>query len=282
MSTSFRSKVGKYSEIDTPDIAMGLASPDEEIIDSLEEAKEYADIVLIGPPSIKKIGDTFEVVTDENPEKTLAKYLAQDKVDGIVHGTVDDLKTYETYKELTGESYSIVPGLLEDPKGRQFFLSPLSNREGWSKEERYRIASNLAKFVSEWDIAPDIAIFTGVRHVTYDRKGNESEGVSGVLNETYKDAEWIVNKLNDEGYNAKNWSIDLNPAVESGCNVLVPVNGMVGNQIFRTVLFCGGDVLAVPRLGLSRPYEDNSRTERDFEFHVKWLAALINKRSSSV
>ena len=53
---------------------------------------------------------------------------------------------------------------------------------------------------------------------------------------------------------------------------------MVGNQIFRVVLFCGGKVLSATRLGFSRPYEDNSRTEKDFEFHVKWLVALINKK----
>jgi len=72
----------------------------------------------------------------------------------------------------------------------------------------------------------------------------------------------------------------LNPAVEDGYNVICPVNGMVANQMFRVLLFCGGKVLAATRLGLSRLYEDNSRTEKDYEFHVKWLVALVNKRKN--
>ena len=98
-----------------------------------------------------------------------------------------------------------------------------------------------------------------------------------------KTAEDIANyfkKLKQKGYTAKNMAIDLNPAIEEGYNVIIPTNGMVGNQIFRVLLFCGGKILSATRLGLSRMYEDNSRTEKDFEYHVKWITALINKRKS--
>ncbi|MEX1014798.1 MAG: hypothetical protein WDZ80_06590, partial [Candidatus Paceibacterota bacterium] len=103
------------------------------------------------------------------------------------------------------------------------------------------------------------------------------EGIVGKLNKTYEDAEWIVSQLKDDGFEAKNWSIDLNLALEEGYNLHVPVNGMVGNQIFRAILLSGGKILTATRRGLSRHYEDNSRTEKDFTFHVKWLVALINK-----
>ena len=84
-------------------------------------------------------------------------------------------------------------------------------------------------------------------------------------------------QTNRKGYDAKNWSIDLNVAIEEGANLIIPANGMVGNQIFRTVLFCSGKSFGGPRLGLSRYYGDNSRTEKDFEPHIKFLAARINK-----
>jgi hypothetical protein len=46
---------------------------------------------------------------------------------------------------------------------------------------------------------------------------------------------------------------------ERDYNIHVPINAIVGNQIFRTFVFCGGKVITATRIGLRRPYEDNSR-----------------------
>lgn len=276
----FNEKIDELLKLGRPRVAFGLQESNEEILNSLKRGQKYADIVLVGPKAISSIKD-FELIIVDNPEEKIASMLAGDEVDGIIRGTIDDFKTYETYEKLTGEKYTLGPGLLEDTLGRQFFLSPASNPEGWEKEERLESAAGIAEFIKEWGIEPKIAVFTGRRHETYPRKKDIKEGVDGILNKTYEDAEWIVGELKKKGYDAANWAIDLNPAVEAGCNLLVPVNGMVGNQIFRVILFCGGKVLAATRLGLSRFYEDNSRTEKDFEYHVKWLTALINKKKYS-
>jgi len=273
----FNQKIEKLLKLKKPVVAFGLKEPQKDILNSLKKSKKYAEIILVGPKSIKNIKG-FKLIVDEKPEEKIAKMFANDEVDGIIRGTIDDFKTYETYERLTGEKYTLGPGICEDPLGRQFILSSASNPEGWEKEERLKFAEGIAEFVKEWGIEPKIAVFTGRRHETYPRKKDIKEGVEGILNKTYEDAEWIVGKLGEKGYEAKNWAIDLNPAVEAGYNILVPVNGMVGNQIFRVLLFCGGKLLACPRLGLSRCYEDNSRTEKDYEFHVKWLVAWINSR----
>ncbi len=273
----FNQKVEELVKLGKPRIAFGLKEPDEDILQSLEKGKEYADIILVGPEAIKEVKG-FEKVIDEKPEEKLVSMLANDEVDGIIRGTVDDFTTVEAYEKLTGEKYTFCPGLLEDPRGRQFFITAASNPEGWDKEERLQATISIANFVKEWGIEPNIAVLTGRRHETYPRKKHIKEGVDGILNKTYEDAEYIVEKLKEQGFNAKNWAIDLNPAIEFGCNVICPVNGMVGNQMFRVLLFSGGKILAATRLGFSRVYEDNSRTERDFEFHVKWTVAMINKR----
>ncbi len=276
---AFSQKVDQLAKLGRRKIAFGLKEPDKEILKSLKRGKKYADIVLVGSEAIKDVKE-FEKIIVNNPEEKLASMLANDEVEGIIRGTIDDFKTYETYERLTGEKCTLGPGLCEDPFGRQFFLSPASNPEGWEKEERLRIARGIAEFIREWGIEPKIAVFTGRRHETYPRKKDIREGIDGILNKTYEDAEWIVAKLKEKGYEAKNWAIDLNPAVEAGYNLLIPVNGMVGNQIFRVLLFCGGKILSSTRLGLSRCYEDNSRTEKDYEYHVKWLVAMINKKKN--
>lgn len=275
----FGNNVEKFNELGKVKIAFGLKEPDEEILKSLEISKKLADIILVGPKAIEKVKG-FELVIDENPEERLAQMLAKDEIEGIIRGTVDDFKTYETYEKLTGEAYTFSPAVIEDSIGRQFLLTAASNPDDWDKEQRLKHASQNAAFLKEWGVEPRIAVFTGERHETYPRRKHIREGVVGILNKTYEDAEWIVAELEKQGYEAKNWAIDLNPAVAEGYNVICPVNGMVGNQIFRVVLFCGGKVLTATRLGLSRLYEDNSRTEKDFLFHVKWLNALINKKKS--
>lgn len=277
---SFNAKVEELLTLGKPRIAFGLLAPDERILRSLRSGRRHADIVLVGPDAIRAVRG-FELIVDAHPEEKLAELLATDAVEGIIRGTLDDFTTYEAYQRRTGERYTIGPGLFEDPSGRQFFLSPASNPEGWSREERLRIAAELAEFVRPWGIEPRIAVFTGERHETYPRKKHITEGVVGILNRTYEDAEWIIAELRKRGFEAKNWAIDLDLAVGAGYNVLIPVNGMVGNQIFRVLLFCGGRVLACTRLGLSRFWEDNSRNETDYQSHVRWLVALINQRKQS-
>jgi hypothetical protein len=44
--------------------------------------------------------------------------------------------------------------------------------------------------------------------------------------------------------------------------------------------FCGGKIVMALRLGISRLWEDNSRTEKDYKSHVRGLVAMINKRKA--
>jgi len=273
----FIKKIDQLVKINKPIIAFGLARPDKQIIESLKKASKYARIILVGPRLIKKHSN-FDVIADKDPEKKLALLLAQDKVDGIVRGTLDSFKVYENYTKITGEKYTIMPALIEDSLGRIFFLEPISNPEGWSKEERLKIAKELANLVKEFGISPRIAVFSGEREGSYNQKKDTKDGVIGILNKTYEDAEWISKKIKQYGYNIKNYTIELNLAIEDNYNILIPVNGMVGNQLARIILSCGGRVMMIPRLGLSRCYEECSRTEKDFKNHVKWLVALINKK----
>ena len=152
----FNQKVEELAKLDKPKIAFGLKEPNEEILESLEKGKQYADIILVGPEAIKDI-EGFEKIIDNNPEEKLASMLYNGEVEGIVRGTIDDFKTYEAYQRLSGEKNEFGPGIMEDTFGRQFLLAPCSNPEGWEKEERLKLAENMAKFLEEWGIKPKIA-----------------------------------------------------------------------------------------------------------------------------
>ena len=275
----FESRVEELAAKRKPKIGFGLGAVDQSVLDGLEKCKRWADITLVGPESIGAI-DTFETIVSSDPESEIARLLVEGRFECIIRGTVDDFRTYEAYEKLMGETYpdsSIA--LFENNLKRRFFLACVSNPQDWSKEDRLVAARNYVRFAEEWQIPARVAVYTGVRHETYERKKEQTEGVVGILNKTYEDAEWIVAELKKDGLEAKNWAIDFDVALKEGYNIHVSVNGMVGNQMFRILTSCGGKILIGTRFGLPHCYEDNSRNETEWEFHVKWLAALINKKS---
>lgn len=279
---AFTTRVEDLLKRGRPKIGFGLARIDEEILRSLEKSKRYAEIELVGPPEIhcRRTMRNFTVIADEEPEQKLAERLATDQVQGIIRGTLDDDRTTQAYEMRTHERYTSGPALLEDPSGRQFVMSPLDYDRGWTREERLTEARELIHFVNDWGVQPMVAVYAAVREIRAQQA--DSDQISHMLNKTYEDAEWIVSELSgDHDIQARNLTIELDRGVREGFNIHLLVNGLVGNQILRTFFFCGGRILGATRLGLSRAWEDNSRTEKDYLLHVRWLAATINKKRTS-
>ena len=280
--TQFEKIIRERIKLGKPKIGFGLKEPNKEILKSLVKSKKYAEIVLVGPNAIKNVKG-FQKIISEEPEKELAKTLFNEEFDGITRGTIDDFKTFESYSDLIGQEKAkkiIGLALMEDFYGRQFFLSNGSNPHGWTKEEKIWDCEGVIKFMeAELGIRPKIGLITGIRHETYARKKDIEGGVQAILNQTYEDAEFIVDYFAKKEIDAKNYAIEIETALKDGCNIIVPPNGMVGNQIFRTlILVGGGKLLTGSRANLPHPYEDNSRSETDFETHIRWLVTWINGR----
>lgn len=263
-----------------PKIAFGLIKKDPVIINSLKKNKKYADIIIVGPKSLGKIPG-FSCLLSAAPEKDIADLLVHRRVDGIVRGTIDDFKTYEAYEALVGKD-NMDPRrelfFLEDAKGRQFFLSEASNPEGWTTDSKIRSVDAIINFTKKiGGFKPKIGVLTGVRHETYQRRKEETLGVVGLLNETYKQAEEVKDHFQQKGYWIKNYAIELSTAIEEGCNIIVPPCGMVGNQIYRALcLIGGGRMLMCSMINAVHAYEDNSRNEKDYSYHIKWVVAWAN------
>jgi len=261
-----------------PKVGFGLAEYDPEIVDDLLACTDLADLVLVMPTIENRVPD-FDCVFSEDPCKKLAEMLVGGVVDGVIRGTIDDQRTVDAYVKLTGETPGPEVSLLRMPNGEEFLLSPVSNVDGWSKESRLDSAISMADFARSFGVKPFCGISSGMRSETYGRRKNRPEAHHQSLSRTFEDANWIVDQLQSRSIPAKNIEVDINTAIIGGVNVVVPVNGMVGNQIARIILQCGGDILAVPRTGFSRPYEDNSRSEKKFRNHLLRLLSEIKGKS---
>ena len=278
--TQFEKIIRERIKLGKPRVAFGLKEPNKKILESLKKSQKYAFITLVGSKNISKIKG-FKKILSDNPEQKLAETLFNQEIDGIIRGTIDDFKTFKAYESLIGKAKAKkmrILGLMEDFYGRQFFVSEGSNPRGWTKQEKIKACESIIKFMKEeLRIKPKIGFITGVRHETYKREKNVKEWPQSYLNQTYKDANYCVKYFLKKKIQAKNYAIETETALKDNCNIIVPPNGLVANQIFRTlVLIGGGKLLTASRINLPHPYEDNSRNEIDFEPHVKWLVVWIN------
>jgi predicted methyltransferase MtxX (methanogen marker protein 4) len=270
------SKIQKLSTERRASIGFGLRDLDPGIIDSLVQCRDFADIVVVtaSPQPI----DGFRVVRSDDPEGCLASLLVRNEVEGIVRGTIDDKRTLNAYMNLTHERDTYCPTLIEDALGRQYFIAPVSNSDGWTAEQRSLEALAIARFMQGWGVSPSIAVYTAIRHETYETLLASPDPVDKQLCATYDDAGTIVANLRAESFTAENMTIEFNTAVAKGFNLHICLNGIVGNQVGRAVMSSGGKMLTCARIGFSHVYEDNSRTQTDFRSHIQWASALVNSR----
>jgi predicted methyltransferase MtxX (methanogen marker protein 4) len=217
--------IEKNLPLGKPKVGFGLLEPNEEILQSLQRAQDTADIILVGPQAIAEV-EGFTKVIDENPEKRLAEMLVKAEVDGIVRGTIDDFRTFDAYTELVGKEAVVNMrelAFMEDAKGRQFFLSDCSNTRGWTVEEKVFGTVGIADFMQEiLEIKPLVGVLAGVRHETFIRKKAREQltDLEKYLQQTYDDANQVVEQLKHKGIEVKNYSIDLGDAVEEGMNII--------------------------------------------------------------
>lgn len=276
----FSEQVESLVRLGRPRIGFGLAKAEQSTVAGLRRCLPIAEILLVGPKTLGTI-DGFEIETSAEPEGRLAELLVNGSVAGIVRGTLEDLPTRKAYEGLTGERYRASAMILEDPHGGEIILGPGSNLDGWTKEERLAEGIAMADFSKQWGRVPRVAVYAAARSNRIDdeylrsRAGTDEAG--RYLRQTVDDAEWIVGQVKERGYSAENCGIDFDKAVAQGFNVHVALNGAVGNQILRAYLVCGGKLVTAKLLGYSHPYEEGSKNEGDFQHHVRWLVAEINR-----
>lgn len=258
-------------------IGITIIKTDKEILDSLERAKEYVDVVIYG----KKIKG-FECVAMESDDAkgtNIGRKIVQDfkagKIDQFVRGQVDDFGVVDEYKRQFGIDTAqkrVGFGLMQDAYGREFFLGVASNPEGQTLEDKIRITDVIVKWMKEdFGLEPKVAVMATCRPGSY--------GKDPVMSKSYDEAEGLVKHLKDQGVEAKNVHIEIENAV-TWANLIIPSNGTIGNQIFRAVIYLGkGKGLACPTIfpGVGI-YEDDSRNEKDWYPHLIAASAWAAKK----
>jgi len=259
-------------------IAVGLEKFEDIRIQSLKRSREFAEIYIVtGEESNReKLCSDFEIIKSSTPEKKLISLLKSNEVDGILRGSLDAVTLHNEYFKIFGERSVTVPSLL-NRDNIYFFLTLLSGFHGWDKYEKLKEIESVAKFLKKNDISQKIAVFTAVRKKSLESKNDISDKIKQKLDETIIDADFIVDELIKKGFDAENREIELYQAIKAGFNILVPVNGIVGNQLFRAFIAGGFQNIFSPRLGVNQYFADNDRNQDDLYLHIKNLTICMSK-----
>lgn len=250
-----------------PRIGIGILNPIPEVVDSLKKAAVYADVVVIG----KKV-DVFESVETDRLEETAVRLYKEGKIEGLVRGQGDAFRLRDLICAEFGYALEEIVdvSLVGDAFGRVFFLGPISQPQGWTKMQKIKAASGMAELVQDFGLTPKIGFLTAVRP--------GSRGRNFFLDMTYEIADECVEWCQARGLAAKNYNIETETALEDGCNIIVPPNGVAGNQMLRAIKFLADlPLYSNVLLGVKEHIADSFRNEKSFFNYFIYLAARLNR-----
>ncbi|MFA5879294.1 MAG: hypothetical protein WC860_03880 [Candidatus Margulisiibacteriota bacterium] len=257
-------------------IGIAILRPIPETVSSLKNASEFADLVVVGA----KI-EGFENIIEENDDKAseiLINLLKEEKVEGIVRGQVKDSYTLDVFfkkfnKEPIPSNRKVAAAVLQ--KGDyNFVVSGCSVYQGMTLEDKIYETERLIKYMrDDLGIDPKIAVMGILRPSSKHGKFEMLDDISGISEKFY---EYLISK----GYEAKQYYMEYETAVWDKCNLIVPSVGFVGNSWYKSLLYLGGwESLSCAYLDMGVVYEDGSRNETDYFWHIIHAVALCNKKS---
>ena len=257
-------------------IGIAIMRPIPETLQSLKKTSAYADLVVVGA---KVAGFENIVETDQDKASAiLIDLLKAKKVDAIVRGQVKDSTTLDIFFEKFGmtpipSNRKVFIGILHK-KPYTFFVSSCSIYQGMTLEDKiFEIEKIISHMREDFGIEPKIGIMSSLRP-------SSKVGKYPALDEVARLNTALCVYLQKKGYDAKEYYFEYETAVWEGCNLIVPSMGLVGNAWLKALLYLGGwELIAANYLDLGVVYEDGTRNEKDFFWHIVHAIALLNNEN---
>ncbi len=257
-------------------IGIAIMRPIPETLQSLKKTSAYADLVVVGA---KVAGFENIVETDQDKASAiLIDLLKAKKVDAIVRGQVKDSTTLDIFFEKFGmtpipSNRKVFIGILHK-KPYTFFVSSCSIYQGMTLEDKiFEIEKIISHMREDFGIEPKIGIMSSLRP-------SSKVGKYPALDEVARLNTALCVYLQKKGYDGKEYYFEYETAVWEGCNLIVPSMGLVGNAWLKALLYLGGwELIAANYLDLGVVYEDGTRNEKDFFWHIVHAIALLNNEN---
>ena len=254
-------------------IGIGIWNADADLIASLQPARRYADLVIVGEPGCKPLFDglsapEFEFHPAEEPWRELVRQLADGDIDGAVRG---NLPAGRTMRALASQFSVRVRRLaLLELEGWAFLLGPVGIDEGETLDDRLQLLLGGAGLLQSMGVTPRAAVLSGGRM--------EDAGRSRRVDISLAEGEEMAEKARRAGVLARHKGI----LIEScrGDDIIIAPEGVSGNLIFRTLLLlCGVNSYGAPVL-MDGIFIDSSRARGSFDGPVMLAAAMAGMKGN--
>lgn len=244
-------------------IGIGIWNADDELIDCLKSAAEYADIVLVGTLNCDC---ALDYISTDEPWKGLVKLLAEGKIDGAIRGNLPAGRTMRALSHQFGIRVKRLA--LIELSGWSFFLGPVGIDEGDSISDRLSLALDGAKYLMNMGISPKVSILSGGRM--------EDLGRSEKVDRSLAEGEFIAARARDAGRDVAHKGILIENCKND--DLVIAPDGISGNLIFRTLLLlCGANALGAPVL-MDKIFVDSSRARGNFDGPIMLASAMAGMR----
>jgi putative methanogen marker protein 4 len=263
------SKIERKAKANHARIGLGIGEVSEKLIRSIHNAREYADVVLVGDEdNIRTTGTELEIIHSPEPSKKLVQLLLDKEIDGAVRGTLSATKTLSALKNSMGMKKLYRIALMETADGIPFFLAPVGIDEGKSQEDKIELVKRGVEHMKRLGIEASVGILSGGRF--------EDKGRDKTVDRTLVEAENVTQRLKDMGINVRNYSILIEDAIKEA-NFIIAPDGISGNLIFRTLVFLGGGHGYGAPVLMDKVFVDTSRIKEDAARAIMLASALAGR-----
>jgi predicted methyltransferase MtxX (methanogen marker protein 4) len=246
-------------------IGIGIWNADQDLIASMQSAREYADLVLVGDPAGINSGD-LEWTRSKEPWRDLARLLAEGEIDGAVRGNLPAARSMRALSDQFGVRVRRLA--LLQVCGWAFLLGPVGIDEGESMSDRLELLTGGAYLLQEMGVSSRAAVLSAGRL--------EDQGRCERVDRSLVEGELIARRGREMGLVAEHKGI----LIEScrGDDIVIAPEGVSGNLIFRTLLLlCNAESFGAPVL-MEKVYVDSSRARGGFDGPVMLASAMEGMR----
>ncbi|VVB68430.1 Uncharacterised protein [uncultured archaeon] len=247
-------------------IGIGIWNADEELIASLQSAREFADLVLVGEPCYDC---ALDHIATKEPWRELVRLLAEGEIDGAVRG---NLPAGRTMRALAKQFDVKVRRLaLLELSGWSFLLGPVGIDEGETISDRLGLVLGGARFLQNLGVLPKASVLSGGRM--------EDLGRSERVDRSLAEGELIAARAREAGVEAQHRGILIESC--QGDDIIIAPEGISGNLIFRTLLLlCGANSYGAPVL-MDQVFVDSSRARGNFDGPVMLASSMVGMKEDA-
>lgn len=257
-------------------IAVGIARPEEEVMDSVWQAAGYADLTIVG----SKIDGLNSIPTkdDDEASQVIVDLVKNKKVDGFVRAQLKDSYTHSIFiKEVGGDPEAKFVPLIIAKDDYWAVISNPSNYSSLDAKHQQQEALRCARYMKEdLKIEPKIGVMST-------RRPTGKVGKYALVEQIAQNSESTVEVLKKEGYDVKEYYIEYERAVWEKRNLLVASLGMIANTWLKGLCYLGGwKIIHTAYLDKNAYYDDSPRNNKNWFWPIISTVAWINRDNNKL